>query len=304
MSEKPIPLICILGPTASGKTRLAASVAGLVDGEVVSADSRQVYRHMDLGTGKDLGEYLVSGRRIPVHLVDIVDPGYEYNLFEFKRDGVAAIQDIHSRNRFPILCGGTGLYLNALLQDYQLLAVPPNPNRQAELKEKSTEELVAELKTHGPLHNQTDILNRKRLIRAIEIAEAPPASVSPSISLNSCVYGLRWDRSVLRARITKRLQERLESGMIEEVQRLLERGLTPEQLIFYGLEYRFITEYLRGDYSQKEMFLQLNTAIHHFAKRQDTWFRKMEREGVAIHWLDGQESPETNAKIILSQCME
>ena len=296
MAERPIPLICILGPTATGKTRLAAHVAATANGEVISADSRQVYRQMDVGTGKDLEDYVIDGHTVPTHLIDIVDPGYEYNVFEFKRDCVAAIREIHSRGCLPVLCGGTGLYLSAVLQDYQLLSAPPDPTRRAELQATPTEQLVSELRSHGPLHNTSDVEDRKRLIRAIEIAEAEPSARAPSIALDSRVFGLRRERSDLRRRITQRLAYRLEHGLLDEVQALLDRGLTHDQLIFYGLEYRYLTEHLRGDLTRKQMFDGLNAAIHQFAKRQDTWFRRMERQGVEIHWLDGRDSPAVNAK--------
>ena len=296
MAESPIPLICILGPTAAGKTRLAAHVAAAANGEVVSADSRQVYRHMDIGTGKDLEDYTVHGLTVRSHLIDIVDPGYEYNLYEFKRDCIAAIREIHSRGRLPVLCGGTGLYLSAVLQDYQLLSVPPDPARRAELETIPTEQLIAELRSHGPLHNTSDVQERKRLIRAIEIAEADPSTRAPSIALDSRVFGLRLERRDLRERITQRLAYRIDHGLLEEVRALLDRGMTYDQLIFYGLEYRYVTEYLRGDISREQMFAALGAAIHQFAKRQDTWFRRMERKGVEIRWLDGRDSPEANAE--------
>jgi len=296
MAETPIPLICILGPTATGKTRLAAHVAATASGEVISADSRQVYRRMDVGTGKDLEDYVVDGRTVRTHLVDIVDPGYEYNVYEFKRDCVAAIREIHSRGRLPVLCGGTGLYLSAVLQDYQLLAAPPDPTRRAELQATSTEQLITELRSHGPLHNTSDVRDRERLIRAIEIAEADPSARAPSIALDSRVFGLRWERRDLRRRITQRLAYRLEHGLLDEVRALLDRGLTHDQIIFYGLEYRYVTEHLRGDITRRQMFDALSAAIHQFAKRQDTWFRRMERQGVDIHWLDGRDFPEVNAK--------
>ena len=300
MPESPVPLICILGPTAAGKTRLAAHVAAIANGEVISADSRQVYRHMNVGTGKDLSDYVVDGHAVPTHLIDIVDPGYEYNVYEFKRDCVAAIREIHSRSRLPVLCGGTGLYLSAILQDYQLLSAPPDPTRRAALESKSTEQLIAELRSHGPLHNTSDLQDRKRLIRAIEIAEADPSSRAPSIALDSRVFGLRWERHNLRERITQRLVQRLEQGLLDEVRALLDRGLTHEQLIFYGLEYRYVTEHLRGDLTHEQMFEALNAAIHQFAKRQDTWFRRMQRQGVDIRWLDGREAAEINAKRVVS----
>jgi len=299
VTRTPIPLICILGPTAAGKTRLAAHVAVATNGEVISADSRQVYRHMDVGTGKDLEDYVVEGRTVRAHLIDIVDPGYEYNVYEFKRDCVAAIRDIRSRDRLPILCGGTGLYLSAILQDYQLLSAPPDPTRRAELEATPTQQLIGELRSYGPLHNTSDVRDRNRLIRAIEIAEADPSTRAPSIALDSLVFGLRWSRRTLRERITLRLRDRLEHGLLDEVRALLERGLTHDQLIFYGLEYRYVTEHLRGDIPYETMFDALNAAIHQLAKRQDTWFRRMERQGVAIHWLDAEDFPEVKAPMAI-----
>ena len=296
MTETPIPLICILGPTATGKTRLAAHLAAIANGEVISADSRQVYRQMDLGTGKDLQDYVVGGRTVRSHLVDIVDPGCEYNVYEFKRDCVTAIREIHSRGRLPVLCGGTGLYLSAVLQDYQLLSAPPDPTRRAELQATPTEQLLTELRCYGPLHNTSDVRDRERLIRAIEIAEADPSVRAPSIALDARVIGLRWERRELRKRITQRLADRIEQGLLDEVRGLLARGMTHDQLIFYGLEYRYVTEHLRGDITRRQMFDALSTAIHQFAKRQDTWFRRMERQGIDIRWLDGRASPEVNAK--------
>ncbi len=298
MADTPIPLICILGATASGKTRLAAQLAATANGEVISADSRQVYRHMDVGTGKDLKDYVVDGFAVRTHLIDIVDPGYEYNLFEFKRDCVAAIREIHSRGCLPVLCGGTGLYLNAILHDYQLLSAPPDPARRAEFQATPTEQLITELRSHGPLHNTSDARDRERLIRAIEIAEADPSHRGPSIVLDSRVFGLRWDRRDLRQRITQRLAYRLEHGLLDEVRALLDRGLTHDQLVHYGLEYRYVSEHLHDDITSRQMFDALNAAIHQFAKRQDTWFRRMERQGIHIHWLDGQDSPEVNVKKI------
>jgi len=300
VSETPVPLVCILGPTATGKTRLAAHVAALANGEVISADSRQVYRHMDVGTGKDLSDYVVDGHTVRTHLIDIVDPGHEYNVYEFKRDCVTAIREIHSRGRLPVLCGGTGLYLSAILQDYQLLSAPPDPVRRATLESEPTERLIDELRSHGPLHNTSDVQDRERLIRAIEIAETDPASRAPSVALDSRVFGLRWERSELRERITRRLAERLDQGLLDEVRALLDRGLTHDQLIFYGLEYRYVTEHLRGDLTYEQMVDALNAAIHQFAKRQDTWFRRMQRQGIDIRWLDAREAAQVNAKCVVS----
>jgi tRNA dimethylallyltransferase len=299
VGEPKIPLTCILGPTAVGKTRLAAILAATAHGEVISADSRQVYRQMDVGTGKDLGDYVVDGRPVRTHLIDIVDPGYEYNLFEFKRDCVAAIRDIDSRDLLPVLCGGTGLYLSAILQDYQLLSAPPDPERRVQLEARSTEDLIADLRSHGPLHNTSDVLDRRRLIRAIEVAGADPSARAPSVDVAARVFGLRLERHELRARISRRLNQRLEHGLLDEVRGLLERGLSHDQLTFYGLEYRFVTEHLRGRTTQAQMLDTLTAAIHQFAKRQETWFRRMERQGIEIHWLDGGDAPEVNARRII-----
>lgn len=297
MDEKPTPLICILGATAAGKTRLAVRIAANGGGEVISADSRQVYRHMDIGTGKDKEDYNLNGTTIPAHLIDIVEPGYEYNLYEFKRDCVQVIRDVSRRGRLPVLCGGTGMYLSAILEDYQLVSAPPDPKRRARLQKMPDHDLQTMLRSHGPLHNTSDLLDRRRLIRAIEVAEADPASRAPSIRLDARIFGLRWERTVLRHRITRRLRERLDNGLIEEVQSLLAMGLSHDQLIFYGLEYREISRYLRHELTWDEMFACLNAAIHQFAKRQETWFRRMERKGLRIEWLDGQNPPQVNAQL-------
>jgi tRNA dimethylallyltransferase len=301
MSESPIRAACILGATATGKTRLAARLAAGANGEVISIDSRQVYRGMDLGTGKDLEEYEVGGRAIPFHLIDIADPGDEYHLFQFKCDCVTAIREIHHRQHLPVLCGGSGLYLSAILEDYQLLSAPPDPVRRAEWEATSTESLVERLRSHGALHNTTDTLDRKRLIRALEVSEADPSSRAPSVKLNTVIFGIRIERPKLRQRITRRLEERLEQGMLDEPRALLAAGLKPEQLTFYGLEYRFLTQHLQGEQSWQEMFDGLNAAIHQFAKRQETWFRRMERQGVEIEWLDGLQSPEANVAHMLDR---
>ena len=283
---KPINIITILGPTAAGKTRVAALLADTLNGEVISADSRQVYRDMTIGTGKDLDDYRVGDRCIPTHLVDIRDAGEHYTLFDFQQDARTAITDIDARNKRPILCGGTGLYLSALLEDYQLPGIPPSPERHAELNAMDTDTLVERLSQHGPLHNTTDTEDRNRLIRAIEIAESdtPPA---PPFPLNSTTIGIRWERETLRSRITERLNHRLKNGMIEEVKDLLNKGISPEELNYYGLEYRYVTCYLTGDLNRNDMTQKLRSAIHQFAKRQETWFRRMERRGIPIHWVEG-----------------
>ncbi len=284
-------MVTILGPTATRKTKLAASVAAELGGEIISADSRQVYRGMDIGTGKDYGDYLVEGKQIPHHLVDIVDPGYEYNVFEFQRDFLRVFDDIVSRNQQPVLCGGTGLYLEAVLSGYRLLQVPENEELRQQLSEKSLDELTGILKSMRALHNTTDLTDRDRTIRAIEIAEyeqAHPGEKENFPKIDHRIYGIKFERRIIRERITQRLKQRLNEGMIDEVKQLLDSGLKPEQLTFYGLEYRYLTDYVTGKISYDEMFRLLNTAIHQFAKRQMTWFRRMEKRGFRIHWIDGQ----------------
>ena len=301
MTEESIPLVCILGPTAAGKTRLAVGLAAALPGEVISADSRQVYRYMDLGTGKDLSDYVVGGKTIPYHLIDIAEPGHEYNLYEYKTDCVAAIRDVHSRGLMPVLCGGTGLYLSAILQNYELRSAAPDTGRRAELESMSADRLAAELRSRVKLHNTTDTTDRRRLIRAIEIAEAAPDAHVPSVSTDAHIFGMQWEREVLLERISRRLAQRLDQGLIDEVRSLLARGLTPEQLTFYGLEYRYVTEYVCGETSRERMFELLNRAIGKFAKRQRTWFRRMQRQGVSIHWLDGRLPPEQHVRQILGR---
>ena len=286
-----IDLVTVLGHTAAGKTALAAHLADQLDGEIISADSRQVYRGMDIGTGKDYKDYLVNDRRIPVHLIDILDAGYEYNVYLFKRDFLKVFNDISERGKMPVLCGGTGLYIESILRDYRLLNVPLNSDLRAELANKNYEELVEILKLHGPLHNITDTGNPKRLIRAIEIARHQSSQHQESDEgreLKSLVFGIRFDRDNRRERITLRLKERMEEGMVEEVKGLLRKGVTADKLDYYGLEYRFVGKYIQEELSYEEMFKRLNTAIHQFAKRQMTYFRGMERKGIAIHWLDGE----------------
>lgn len=280
-------LLVILGPTASGKTRLGVGAAHTLGGEILSADSRQVYKGMDLGTGKDLTEY----GDIPYHLIDLVDPGYEFNVFEFQRRFFEAFAEIGERNRLPILVGGTGLYLEAVLKGYRLVEVQENPELRQELTALDSEQLLAKLTALRPtLHNTTDTLNRERLIRAIEIAEGERAAslhLPPLPELRPMVFGVQWERTELRRRITARLKERLGQGMIEEVERLHRQGVSYETLEFYGLEYRFIARFLKGELNRNDMVQKLASAIHQFAKRQETWFRRMERQGTQIHWLNG-----------------
>ena len=286
-------LIVITGPTATGKTRLAAELADLLQGEIISADSRQVYKGMDIGTGKDLADYLVDGRSVPVHLVDRVDPGYEFNVFEFQSLFLEAYQDIARRNKQPIMCGGTGLYLEAALAKYRLLEVPQNPFLRARLNELSQDELEAKLASYRKLHNTTDTSDRNRLIRAIEIESYNADHAHLRISypeFSHIIFAIDFPRDEIRHRITHRLKTRLENGMIDEIQQLLKTGLKPDQLTFYGLEYKYITQYVIGEISYDEMFNKLNTAIHQFAKRQMTWFRRMEKQGFTIHWINGKLS--------------
>ena len=282
-------LITILGPTASGKTPLAAALADRLGTEIISGDSRQVYRRMDLGTGKDLVDYTVEGRQVPYHLIDIVEPGYKYNVFEYQRDFLKAYQEITAKNKLPILCGGTGMYIESVLKGYRLLPVPENPELRALLEGKSLEELTGILAGYKKLHNSTDVDTAKRAIRAIEIEEyykQQPPEYREFPSLKSLIIGVDIDRELRREKITRRLKQRLDEGMVEEVRGLLAEGIDPENLIYYGLEYKFLTQYAIGELTFEEMFHQLETAIHQFAKRQMTWFRGMERRGFTIHWLD------------------
>ena len=257
--------------------------------EIISADSRQVYRGMDIGTGKDIAEYTRNGVTVPSHLLDIVDAGEKYNLFEFQRDFLAAYEDIVERGAFPIMCGGSGLYVESVLKGYRLLPVPENPSLRALLEEKSLEELTALLATYKQLHNNTDTDNKKRAIRAIEIEEyyrTCPGEERYFPQINALTIGVQVDREVRRERISRRLRQRLECGMVDEVRGLLDSGLSPDQLIYYGLEYKYLTLYLTGAMGYDEMVSGLEIAIHQFAKRQMTWFRGMEKRGVTIHWVD------------------
>lgn len=295
-----INLLVVLGATATGKTRLGVQLAQRVGGEIISADSRQVYRGMDLGTGKDLTEY----GDIPYHLIDIADPGDEYHVFAFQHDFFEVLEKVEGRGRVPIMVGGSGLYLDAVLRGYRLIEVPPDPELRAELATRSEQwlrERLLELKPRQ--HNTTDLTDRDRLVRAIEIAEGAKAagSLPPLPPVAPLVIGIRWPRPELRARITRRLQQRLDEGMMEEVARLHQQGVTWETMEFYGLEYRFIARYLQGELSFDEMRAQFNTAIHKFAKRQETWFRRMERQGIEIQWVDGPNDPLSQALSLLEE---
>jgi tRNA dimethylallyltransferase len=283
-------LLAITGPTASGKTSLAAAVAKQLGGEIISADSRQVYRGMNLGTGKDYDDYLIDGVSIPFHLIDIADPGYKYNVFEFQRDFNKVYSELKERHVFPVVCGGTGMYVDSIITGYKMVEVPPDSGLRAELEKKSMEELKQILSTYKSLHNTTDIDTKKRVIRAIEIEYFNRNNVKQKTEfpgLRSFVTGVMLDRETRRRRISERLSQRLNAGMVDEVKQLIDNGVSTEILIYYGLEYKYITLYLTGELSYLEMIRDLEVAIHQFAKRQMTWFRGMERRGIKIHWIDG-----------------
>lgn len=282
-------LITVLGPTASGKTTFAAALAARLDSEIISADSRQIYRSMDIGTGKDLADYTIEGKTIPYHLIDICNPGYKYNVFEYQHDFFRAYRTIKERGKLPILCGGTGMYIESVLKGYKLLDVPQNPELRESLKEKSLPELEKMLASYKTLHNKTDVDTAQRAIRAIEIEEyykneAPDTNEYEPV--NSLIIGIDIDRELRREKISKRLRSRLDEGMVEEVRHIIDSGVKPDDLIYYGLEYKFLTLYIIGELGFDEMVSQLEIAIHQFAKRQMTWFRGMERRGSTIHWLD------------------
>ena len=287
-------LLTILGPTASGKTTLAAHVAAATDAEIISGDSRQVYRRMDIGTGKDLDDYTVGEKQIPYHLIDICEPGTKYNLFEYQRDFLDAYQDISARNKNAILCGGTGLYIESVLKGYQLSPVPQNEELRQRLEGKSLEELTVMLedlkqRTGSTMHNRSDVDTAQRAIRAIEIEEynlVHPVPEREFPAIDSVIVGVDIEREARREKITRRLKDRLNDGMIEEVRGLVDSGIPQENLTYYGLEYKFVTEYVVGLITYEEMFTRLEIAIHQFAKRQMTWFRGMERRGFRIHWID------------------
>ena len=288
MKQKSYDLITVLGPTASGKTRFAVQLADRLGAEIISGDSRQVYRRMDLGTGKDLDDYRIGDRNVPYHLIDIVEPGTKYNVFEYQRDFLEAYNDIHRRGRKAVLCGGTGLYIESVLRAYRLSPVPQNPELRERLADKSLEELTALLATYKSLHNTTDVDTAQRAIRAIEIEEyyrQTPLDRRPFPKIESLTLGVDVNREVRRERISQRLRKRLDEGMCGEVERLLAEGIKPEDLIYYGLEYKYVTLYVTGQITFDEMAQQLEIAIHQFAKRQMTWFRGMERRGTPILWI-------------------
>lgn len=301
-------MITILGPTASGKTSVAAALALRTGGEIISADSRQVYRRMDIGTGKDLADYTIGNVHIPYHLIDIAEPGTKYNLFQYQQDFHTAYNDIRSRGKLPILCGGTGLYIEAVLGGYSLSPVPQNQQLRESLEGKSLDELTQMLvelkqKNGSNMHNRTDVDTAQRAIRAIEIEtynlEHPtPERQMPPV--DSLVIGINIDRELRREKITRRLKARLEEGMCDEIRSLIDGGVNPDDLIYYGLEYKFVTEYVVGKTSCEDMFRQLEIAIHQFAKRQMTWFRGMERRGYTIHWIDAAQSMDEKVGAIMS----
>ena len=299
-------MITILGPTASGKTDIAAHLAYELGAEIISADSRQVYRGMDIGTGKDLEDYIVNGTPVPYHLIDICDAGAKYNLFQYQEDFLKAYDDITSRGVQPILCGGTGLYIESVLKGYHLSPVPQNPELRASLEGKSLEELTVMLKelkakAGSNMHNKTDVDSCQRAIRAIEIESynlENPIPVRDFPAIDSIIIGVNIDRDERRRKITNRLRKRLDDGMVDEIKQLLASGIPAEDLIYYGLEYKYITEYVIGKTSYDDMFRGLEIAIHQFAKRQMTWFRGMERRGFKIHWIDAMLSMDEKMKAI------
>lgn len=303
MKNSKYNIITVLGATAGGKTSLAAHLAYETDGEIISADSRQVYRGMDIGTGKDLEDYMVNSKKTPYHLIDIVDAGYKYNVFEFQNDFLKVYNDINERGKFPILCGGTGMYIDAVLKGYKLINVPVDEILKKELKLKSDEELIEILSANKELHNRSDTSNRKRLIRAVEIAlfyEVNPDYDYSFPEINSLIIQVVFDRNSRRKRISQRLKERLQNGMIEEVESLIKKDVPVETLKYYGLEYKFITEYLLNELSYDEMFKRLEIAIRQFSKRQMTWFRKMEKNGFKIHKIDGYIPKDDKIKKIIN----
>ena len=297
-----LDLIAIVGPTASGKTTLAVALAKRIGTEIISADSRQLYKGMDIGTGKDIAEYTIDGTTIPYHLIDICPAGYRYNLFEYVRDFNAVYADMKARGKQPLLCGGTGLYVETILKGYSLPPVPENQELRKSLQDKSLDELAEILRNYKTLHNTTDIDTCKRAIRAIEIAEyysrQEPELLEPRPLKNSLIVGVDIDRDLRRAKITHRLHERLNEGMVEEVKALLDSGIEPDSLIYYGLEYKFLTEYIIGHTTYDEMVERLEIAIHQFAKRQMTWFRGMERRGHSIRWIDATLPTEDKVNMI------
>ncbi|HPI67590.1 MAG TPA: tRNA (adenosine(37)-N6)-dimethylallyltransferase MiaA [Bacteroidales bacterium] len=300
-------MLVVTGPTASGKTSLAVALACRLNGEIISADSRQVYRGMDIGTGKDYHEYITPERHITCHLIDIVDPGYKYNLFEYQRDFIATFNMLKKRNIFPVVCGGSGMYLDSVIRAYEIMEVQPDIGLRAQLEKKSMEELIKILGTYKNLHNTTDIDTKKRVIRAIEIEQArrlKTREMARMPVLKPFVVGILTDREERRRRISERLEKRLASGMIDEVKGLLDKGVPEEILLYYGLEYKYITLYLTGKMEYTEMKRSLEIAIHQFAKRQMTWFRGMEKKGTVIHWIEEKIPKEQKVKTVIGLLTE
>ncbi len=294
-------MLVVLGSTASGKTKLAVELAKMLNGEIISADSRQVYRGLDIGSGKDLDEY----QEINHHLIDIVDPGYEYSIFDFQKDVIGAYQDITDKNKLAIMAGGSALYVDSILKGYRLIEVPENIALRASLSTLSHETLVSKLLALKPnLHNTTDIIERERLVRAIEIAQGEldaKDEINDFPALKPLIFAIKWPREVIRQRITERLKVRMEQGLIEEVAHLHNQGVSWETLYFYGLEYRFIAQHLQGQLTKNDCFQKLNSAIHQFSKKQDTWLRRLERNGSKIHWLDGKKNILSQAMAVIAQ---
>ncbi len=300
-------LLVVTGTTASGKTSLAVAVAARIGGEIISADSRQVYRGMNLGTGKDYSEYNLNGKSIPCHLIDIADPGYKYNVFEYQRDFGVVYDDLKKRDIFPIVCGGSGMYVDSVVTGYRMYEVPPDSLLRKRLEKKTMEELIGILSTYKDLHNSTDIDTKKRVIRAIEIEQFTRNKSEKKTQLpdlNPLITGISFDRETRRRRITERLRKRLDNGMVDEVKKLLDEGVRKEVLIYYGLEYKYITLFLTGKLGYREMVKNLETAIHQFAKRQMTWFRGMERKGIQIKWIDGELPLEEKVEKVLDLLKE
>ena len=303
MKGKSYDMIIITGPTASGKTAFAALLAARLGAEIISADSRQVYRGMDIGTGKDYEDYIVDGRHVPYHLVDIADAGYRYNVFEYQRDFLEVYDRLKQNEVLPVICGGSGMYIDSIVSGYKLIRVPHNNELRNKLEDKTLDELTAILASYKTLHNKTDVDTRKRAIRAIEIEEYyqhNTGNTNEFPGIRPLIIGILFDRETRRKRISDRLKSRLQSGMIEEVRRLLDSGVTEDDLVYYGLEYKYICYYLQGRSTYDEMERSLETAIHRFAKRQMTWFRGMERKGINIHWLPGGMSMDDKVKEAIS----
>ncbi|MGC9331725.1 MAG: tRNA (adenosine(37)-N6)-dimethylallyltransferase MiaA [Bacteroidales bacterium] len=296
-------LIVILGPTASGKTKLSAHLAATINSEIISADSRQVYRGMDIGTGKDYSDFMVNGKKVPYHLIDIVDPGEKYNVFQYQQDFFRVFETIHNKGKTPILCGGTGMYIDAVLRGYKLIRVPVNPELRDTLKDKSLPALEKILNTYKSLHNKSDTDTKKRAVRAIEIADYYKHHPEHNIKMpeiHPLIIGVDISREKRRKRITERLHQRLKEGLVEEARHLHQNGLSIEDMMYYGLEYKFLGLYLSGKITYSDMVSRLNIAIHQFAKRQMTWFRKMEKDGHQIHWIDAELPTEEKTNRIMT----